>query len=357
MTTWHSAHVYYYEENKDGLILDGVRPILERQELERQEKGYFVRHWLRGPHLRINILSADGDATLRTVQEEIGRYLRAHPSTAAVDEAAILAAHRQLAAQERERGPLSPLHPDNTIVRAPYDRRLHVLGSEAAAGLLEDFYAETNRSAFDMLEHVRGGANRLVVALDLMLATAHAMWPGITRGFISFRSHAEGFIAQAPDPEARRRDCEEKYRSQAPALRERLSGILDALDHGGDGPPFVADWIATLRRIRERAAPLIAAGELTLDGSHEPDADRRWNPAMLAHSPFHRSLQDNAGLLASLQADPAFLGFRLSLNHLYLHLNRIGIRPFERFVLCHLAARAVEEMFEVSAVDFVRERA
>jgi len=26
-TTWHCAHIYYYDDDKDGLLLDGVRPL------------------------------------------------------------------------------------------------------------------------------------------------------------------------------------------------------------------------------------------------------------------------------------------------------------------------------------------
>jgi hypothetical protein len=41
------------------------------------------------------------------------------------------------------------------------------------------------------------------------------------------------------------------------------------------------------------------------------------------------------------------------LNYTYLHMTRLGITPTERFLLCHLAANAVEECYGVSAFELV----
>ncbi|MEU6410846.1 thiopeptide maturation pyridine synthase [Microbispora sp. NPDC046933] len=356
---WHSAQIFYYEEPKDGLVLDCVRPVF-RAVAPAVSRLFFVRHWLHGPHVRLCVLT-DEPSFRDLVRPEIERhteaYLARSPSTARVDAAELLAAHQALAVQERETGPLTPLFPDNSVRYEPYDRRVGVLGSEAAARLLEDFYHETNETAFLMLDRVRAGDNRLVLALDLMFATAHAMWPDIRRGFISYRSHSEGFIVQAADPEARRAACEEKYRSQAEGLRDRLRAVLETLDDGRETVPFVVDWVSRLGDFRRRAEPLIASGEIAFGGGEDRETGRTWGADLLRHSTFHRLLQGNGALLATMREDPGFLGFRLALNYMYLHLNRIGIRPFERFVLCYLAAATVEDYFGVRADDFVAQPA
>ncbi|GAA4874115.1 thiopeptide maturation pyridine synthase [Saccharopolyspora cebuensis] len=354
--TWRGLQVYFYAEDKDDLLLDCVRPLFGRV-AARTERLLFTRHWLRGPHLRLAFRAPD-DTVVPTAEREITRYLAAHPSTARVDERALLATHRRLAEQEQEPGPLTPLHPDNSVQHAPHDRRVPVLGGAAAAALLEDFYHETNDTAFDMLAHVRAGGDRLVLALDLMLATAHALWPGIDRGFISYRSHAEGFIVRAADPAARRAFCEERYRAQSLLLRERLTAVLACLDGGGGDVPFITDWVAVLARYRAAAEPLIGSGELSFAAAQrspeQGGAERRgWDEGMLAHSTFHQLLQGEGGRMEQLQRDPAFLGYRFALNYLYLHLNRIGLRPVERFLLCHLISDAVEEHYGISAHDFV----
>ncbi|HWS38504.1 MAG TPA: lantibiotic dehydratase C-terminal domain-containing protein, partial [Actinoplanes sp.] len=163
----------------------------------------------------------------------------------------------------------------------------------------------------------------------------------------SYRSHAEGFIVRGPDPVGRRASCEAKYRSYAPALRERLAACLN-----GDAVPFTAEWISVLRRYRSAAEPLIGTGELSFAAAESGAAGASWDPEMLRHSRFHQMLQGPGGRMAALQSDPGFLAFRFALNYLYLHLNRIGIRPVERFVLCHLVARTVEEHFGITAEDF-----
>lgn len=357
---WHGVQIYYYEEDKDGLILDCVRPLFERLRPE-VEQLCFTRHWRRGPHLRLGILTTGKtfrDVVRPEVETTVGRYLATHPSTARVDEEKLLAVHRQLALEEHERGPLVPFYPDNSIQYDPFDRRIDVLGSEAAARLLERFYDETNQVAFEMLDHVRRGHSRLTVALDLMFATAHAMWPDIRRGFISYRSHAEGFIVRASNPEGRRARCEETYRSRSAALKQRLTAILEILDSGSRDNrrgevPFIVEWVAIMERFRALVEPLIAAGDISFSAGEAQQENRTWDPELLRHSTFHRLLQSNSARLTFMREDLGFLCYRWMLNLLYLHLNRIGIRPVERFMLCYLAASTVEDLFGISANDFV----
>jgi hypothetical protein len=55
--------------------------------------------------------------------------------------------------------------------------------------------------------------------------------------------------------------------------------------------------------------------------------------------------------------DPRFLRYRLMLNYTYLHLTRLGVPGLHRYLLCHLAANAVEEVYGVSALDLVLQTA
>jgi hypothetical protein len=61
-----------------------------------------------------------------------------------------------------------------------------------------------------------------------------------------------------------------------------------------------------------------------------------------------------SGYQRQVLARPDFLRYRVLLNHTYLHVTRLGLTPVERFRVCHLAARAVEETYGVSAVDLMR---
>ncbi|MGH8895520.1 MAG: thiopeptide maturation pyridine synthase [Egibacteraceae bacterium] len=349
---WHNVQVYYYDKEKDDLILDCVRPLFANLP-STARRCFFVRHWLRGPHLRLRFQASrdDFDRIIKpAINNQVIGWLAEHPSMTLLDEAALLPKYERLAKAEREPGPLSPLYPDNSIQYLPYDRRLDVLGSEAAASLLEDFYVATTDLAFAMLAHIRDGNSRLNLAIDLMWATAHAVGPPITRAFISYRSHSEGKIMGAEDPAALRSFFEQQYRTRAHALTERLGQVIDTLDGQRDDVPFVRDWAQIMRRLWKQAEPLIAAGSITLP---MPPPGKWVDSEIAQHSPFHQALGSNLSYLERLRTNPRSLDYRVIVNCLYLHLTRLGLKGYERFLLGYLAAEAVEERFGVSAVDLV----
>src|SRR6266550_9008553 len=141
--SWQTVCVSYHDSSTvDDLILDAVRPAFA----ELSGAAYFLRHWRRGPHLRLNVLASDEQlraTVLPVLRRTVGGYLRAHPSTAAMDLAALLPEHRRLAARERDTGPLWPPRPDNRLELESYDSRADVLGGEPAAELLADVYSAT----------------------------------------------------------------------------------------------------------------------------------------------------------------------------------------------------------------------
>jgi hypothetical protein len=331
---WHTIHVHHHDENADPLLLDAVRPLFAR--LAGQVAAVsWTRHWRLGPHLRLNVLADEDVVTgvaLPAAREVVGGWLRRHPSTRRLDPAALLPVHRRLAAAEREDGPLTPWRPDNSLHLGPYDRRVAVLGTEEMADLLADFYADTTPLSFAVVEHAPA-TRRLMVAFDLIVATAHALsTAGIQEAFVSLRSHAEAFLHG--NPEHLRDGWDRHYRRHADTLGIRLAGVVTALDEDRDLVPFVRDWAAVLRRYRRRAEDLMDTGRFAMPGV---DSAR-----MAAVSPFHRSLVDGRAW-AELAGSRAFALYRLAINYTYLQLTRLGVAPEHRFLLCHLAANTVEE--------------
>ncbi|GAB3441995.1 hypothetical protein GCM10027570_08800 [Streptomonospora sediminis] len=351
---WYSAHVHYYEPDKDALLLDAVGPLLER--LDGAVHGaHVLRHWRLGPHLRINLRTEPQTWTRQVrpaIEEVVGGYLRAYPSTARIDTDRALAQHRLLAEREQENGPLTPWAPDNTITYPHYDSRAQVLGSRGAE-LLAGFYADSTRPLLEMLGHVRAGRDdKEALALSLMLATSHTVLGPITRSYVSYRSHAEGFIVQCSDPGAVRAAFDDRYEQRRRELTARVRTVVSALDGGGSGAdgaarepaPFAAQWAALVSRYAERARPLVDRGLLITPGNVE---DIRANPRL---SDFHRTMFATRAYHERYLSDPAFLVYRVLLNYTYLHLTRLGMAPPERMRTCHLAANAVEEVYGLSAV-------
>ncbi|MFC5182278.1 thiopeptide maturation pyridine synthase [Actinomadura harenae] len=349
---WHAAHIYYYEPDKTGLLLDGVRPLLDRLRPTARD-AYVLRHWRRGPHLRLNIRT-DPHSWTNTVQpaidEVVGGYLAAHPSTARVDRDRAMAQHRFLAEHEQERGPLTPWHPDNSVQYVPFDDRRHVLGDAESADLLTGFYTDGTPLLFAMLDHVRSGHDTAErIGLGLMLAASVTALPPITRSFVSYRSHAEGFLAQCADPAATRARFDAYYKSHSADLTDRVRAVMATLQNDTATPvPFIAEWAALIAAYRDRATPLIAEGKLIPPSVHDAGQAAQWP------SEFHRMMFGNRAYHRAVLDDPAFRRYRLLINYTYLHINRLGLTPPERFRLCHLAANAVEDVHDLNAIDLVR---
>ncbi|WP_433443601.1 thiopeptide maturation pyridine synthase [Nonomuraea sp. CA-141351] len=361
VSDWHCVHVYYHAPDKDGLLLDAVRPLLDG--LRGQvEAAYVLRHWRQGPHLRINVKAAHAvwEQVVRPrVDEVVGAYLREHPSTAALDPAASMVRHRLLAVREQERGPLTPWPPDNSVRDAPYDSRRHVLGSDEAVDLLTAFYADATPLLFGMLEHVRAGRDSKVgLALSLMLTVAHTS-QRINRSYLSYRMHAEGFITWAADPEGVRASFEQSFRERRAALTERVRDVVTALDDPAAPPvPFVREWAALLEQYRRRAGALLDDGRLVQPMTERGEAFRvrPGDPPAPHREPneLQRLVFENPAYHEAIFTDPAFLRYRVLLNYTYLHLTRLGLTPLDRFRTCHLLADAVEDVYGLSGLDTLR---
>ncbi|MCA2221927.1 thiopeptide maturation pyridine synthase [Nonomuraea aurantiaca] len=347
---------------QDDLLLDAVGPLL-RHLRGTVEAAHVLRHWRRGPHLRLNVKTDPAtwaEAVRQAIDEIIGSYLRAHPSTAVLDQRALLAQHRVLAEQEKDPGPLTPWYPDSSLHDAPYDSRHQAL-DEDAASLLAGFYTDSTPLLLDMLRHVRSGHDtKDGLAMTLMLATSHTAMSPITRSFVSYRSHAEGFLARCADSDAVRAGFERDYQARRDELTGRVRAVIATLDSADDtdcaigidsitgNVPFVREWAALIAEYGRRAEPLIARGRLIRPGSHQEAL------AIPRLSDFHRLMFSSRTYHDRVFADPGFLRYRVLINYTYLQNTRLGITPPARFRICHLAANAVEEVYDLSALGLIR---
>lgn len=356
---WQSAHLYYYDEHKNDLLLDCIQ-MLFRHPLVSGKRPFWVRHWLRGPHIRLRFFCSDAAFATEVkpcLELIVGDYLKQRPSQVSLSEAQLRPTYETLAQQEREVGPLFPLYPDNSIQYIPYDSRLHVLESPQLAATLEDFYVDTDEITFAMLDTIRGGGRLLSLCFDLMVVVAHLQGQHITRGFISYRSHAEGFIISTKQPQAVRALFEQQYQAQAEQFCARLRVLLGVLERKEDTIPFVQQWATVMQHYWERSEDLLHEGALAIalenDGSETETHAGHEFKRNLQRSAFHSNLESDPERKRALYTDSWFLRYRLMLNLLYLHFSRLGLRPLDRFLLCHLMANSVEHTFNISAVAFM----
>ncbi|MBP2327943.1 hypothetical protein JOF56_008328 [Kibdelosporangium banguiense] len=164
-------------------------------------------------------------SVLPAAQEIVGGWLERKPSTRQLDPLAVLPEHERLAEAENERGPLMPWPANNSLRLGPYDRRVEVVGNEARADLLADFYADTTPISFRMTER-SGAGQRLMLAFDLIVATVHAMSTvGIQDGFVALRPHAEAFLNGRAENGRLREGWDRHYRLHLATLAAPTSSI------------------------------------------------------------------------------------------------------------------------------------
>jgi hypothetical protein len=351
---WHCLHVSYHDR-QDPLILDAVQPLFERIR-SGVRRAYFLRHWRQGPHLRLNVEAEAGtfrEVVVPAARELVGGYVAAHPSTESLDPAAMLPAHRRLAELEDDAGPLLPYRADNSMTEAPYEAPAATLGT-AAGALVADFYHRSTEAAFEAIHlSERHARPRLQSGFDLMVATAHGLSRGgITGSFASFRSHAEAFLNGFPEGATLRPAWEAHSARHAGRLAERVRAVVSGIDSECEPPPLVRSWLDLMAPIRRQAGSLVANGSLKLD----PEPSTAASPAFAGLrelSPFHGELESAQRWRRDIRHSPDFAVYRVVLNCTYLHLTRLGILPVERFLLCHLAADAVEAAYGVSAMESV----
>ncbi|MFD9686036.1 thiopeptide maturation pyridine synthase [Kitasatospora sp. NPDC059146] len=354
-TVWRTVNVFHHEPDRTDLLLDAVRPFVA-EVAPAARRVYFQPHWRRGPHVRIVVQASaevfDG-VVAPAVADVLEPYLRAHPSTVVLDERASHAEHVRLAAVERERGPLTPWAPDNSVGTEPYDRREHVLGGPAAADLLADYYVDSNDLVFGILDRIRDGGSKTALAVDLFIAAAHRFLPPVTYGYMSYRGHADAFLAKNPDGLRARFD--QVYEANAGAFRQRVVEITAAADHH-DAVRF-GELLDVLLRYRDRADGLIGTGELALDTDPNGDPEA-WGATWSAwsdRSPFHRVLGGHRPAAEQLGGWHTFKRYRVVLNWMYLNMYRLGIGELERNLICHVVSRAVEDVHGVTAMDRIED--
>jgi len=348
---WWTVCISYHDERGfDDLVLDAVRPLFDEHAGDRAIGGvYYLRHWRRGPHLRLNVSTTAGhlrQAVLPAVHRHAGRFLQAHPSGATLDLATLAPEFLRLARAEQDDGPLWPIRPDNSVVVEPYDSRAAVLGGDAADRFVAAFHVAATPPAFAATARIREDGRRLSTALELMAATAHAFSGGGLRiGYVSFRAHADIYLARHPAGADVRAAWDRLYGRSGGALREQVRQVVSAPAAGDAG----ARWTVALRSVLDDGFALVDAGVMLVN-REQADPEPRGEPTT-----FLRALLANREFRDRMKPSRPFRRYRLVLNLLYLHLTKLGIRPAERALLGHLLANAVEDVYGVDAATLVTE--
>lgn len=323
---WVELLVRLPDEQTDRVLGDGVGPLLAAGR-QAGWRGLFLREPAGPGHTRLIVQAQRPAGSVWTWDDRVSELSRR--------------LGRSMLVRPAEHVPLA----GSTFV------------GDDLAPVARDFLASATPILIGMVRS--DAANRaglLSNALDLMIghlpAVSRPASDGVPLSFLSFRSHAEAFLASSRDPAAARSAFDRRYESVRDVLEGRTRGILGEFAGNGRSPTAPASaaahgWYRAVRAAKPLVTEHFRVGRL--DIMAEPDSPTAGRG--FAASSFHNTLATASALRQLLRNDPSFRSVRLLTSLLYLSLHNLGLSLVERYFLCYAVSRACESLFDVTAID------
>jgi lantibiotic biosynthesis dehydratase-like protein len=311
---WLSGHVFHHGDT-DGLIVDLVLPMLDEL-LDRGlvTRRFFLRHWERGPHVRIRlqVRPPDADAVRAEVTGRVTRYLAEHPGPTDVDETRLRDSLTRLSVLEHgsaENAEVRTAEPPNVLRWIGYEPELGKYGGPVGVGIAEDVFDVSSLLAGQVLRQVPSDGARLGIALQLLLIATRSLGLDPAGRAVFLRSYQERWQNYLPDPPRLLAAWADQYEHQ----RDTYRGLLAELDAGAPiGKGVGRRWEQTLDEAIGKLRPLVRPG-----GVWPSDVDG---------------------------AAPPFVAVAaLVCQFLHTTNNRMNVRPQGECFVAYLAHRAVTE--------------
>lgn len=334
---WFWLRVFYFEECKDDVILDGVWPALQVAFLTDSEcRGYFQRDWLGGSNVLVGLRCARYRSTELEVAERVREYVKAHPSNRQFSDRELHQLTQSLARWEGKPGASSvPLQPNNHVLVETKEPFSLFLRQNQLKEAVREFLSHSSELAVCWLRLIRAGAQqRQFIALQLMIALAWLADPKRLRSHLSFSSHAEGFLRAADSAGRLKQIFSERYQGPRGAtMRQVLKTSVEALQGESELVPHLKDFVVLLRHT------LSDLYHGLRDGRYQPTPAREFGGAAFDDP------QAFNHLVEIMDNSPAWRAWQIMISLLYQTLNQLGVKPFERFLACHLLSRSAEDVY------------
>lgn len=366
---WRTIRIAYFAKDRTDLLLGPVREAVDAVRAQFGALALTLQtQWKFGPHLELSFNGETRDGEVfQLVSSIVQPWLTVHPSVEPLDPSAYLAISAKLGMSELEPGPYEPLLNDNTISLVPY-RSSSALPIAALVESKHLYLSEALDLQLELLALKREDADALSLTLIAMMAVCGTTYAphGLSKGFMSFRSHAEYFFAAY--------DGQGKLRKQFDALDAakctQVDAMLQAVTDGDlDRLPLpeahrkvIQRWVAIVRRTADRNERIVRENHdvllsddtfdnLVKDLTATTPVEFQERARAKATSELGNAFDEEEG--HRIQSSAEFIAFRTTVNFFYLLLPTLGISPLQKFCFCHLIANGAERHFKVSWREIV----
>ncbi|MCY7454005.1 hypothetical protein [Bacillus altitudinis] len=215
--------------------------------------------------------------------------------------------------------------------------------------LLTDFYKCTNEVVLKSIGSTVNDYNgRLDIILELFLVSAHYNYESITSGYFSFASHVNGFFTRWKNPNVLKEKFNNIYLENKEYVFGKIENLIEKQNLNENSELFKK----VIRRMKSLMRSEIEKGNMkSFDLNEQKDEGHR---DFLEKSPFHNLILENPDFIDYMNNDRDFLTSRLITVFTYLMVRNLGLRNLDRYLLCYLIYKAVEEKYNLDTMNLVR---
>lgn len=355
MSKWLNFHIHY--SNLDRLILECVQPLMQSVK-EEYERSFWERHFAGGRNLMLRVLpkSRKKKKLREKISQAVEDFIAVNPSKDQ-DNYDPEMMRLLLLSESEDPDKYDLSYRNNTIIEAPYDRKKSKFVSEDAVLLQEYFYADISPLIVSVLG---SGADRMTEILKLYFLHALMLKGNYPEGCISFKSHWEGFLMGCKKHEMNA--FLENIDAFFVKKREEIYSLMLFVKDRYDKKDFSSDpnlnlWFTIESKYLALAEEWLESGKKICMSWDEEDIDRKKElaPETSEYSDFLTKMYENRDFMLSMVNDMRFNRNRVMTNLLYLVVTAVGLPALNKFLLCFLSHKAVEEYYECDSMVILNE--
>ncbi|PZD93081.1 hypothetical protein DNH61_25210 [Paenibacillus sambharensis] len=363
----YEVTVYIYDSEMLNHVLAQTVQLLNKYPSNR---GKFIiqKGWVYGPHFKVISLADESGTTDRNkffqyIREIVTEYEKV---TIEVDYERKAKITSTVALLENYKGEYLPLKKHLTVESGPFDE------NQIQSIFETDIYLEIESrkteyfldaySYYHSLDEHRKEiflVKLMTILTDIREKGNDPAEGGIRYGYLTYKSHYEGFLSQVKskgntkileelkeDSPAILRFVEEQFDSYFVSLRSGFKDYEEA------DKSLLLAWKELIDHMIDVYGETIRLDKVKMNEFQTLNRFFEQNKEEL--SEFHQDIQKNEDLNAFLQGTQ-FMKYRFAVNSFYRMLPLYGVSPLRKHKLCKYVVQAVESYFDIDHKEVMQE--